>query len=129
MTIVMAFDKARLVGEKWEAAISKAARIARKRYPSLRASNTEVRRVLSQWRPRDAEEVLVFKKGIVSGGDLNLPAGDVTFGSSPEVTIDAPEEMLGLSASQGFRTITAFTGQKPHVPRTNAAAKPRKRGR
>jgi hypothetical protein len=99
--IIHGYDLARGSGEKHAAAIKEAVRYVRETDSRLRISETEVRRVLASWRPKDKSLGLVVVEPTPSENTITLPDGGLI--------------RIGL---------TAAVGPRPIYPRANAVQKP-----
>jgi hypothetical protein len=100
---VHGYDEARKAGEKHMAAITCAVQLIRATHPEMKASETEVKRVLADWRSNRRPTGLWVTKPDPADCMLTLPDGRVV-----------------------RRLLDAGFGPRPVYPRANAAAKPRK---
>ena len=64
--IICAYEETRARGEKHGAAISRTVELVTKDDPDIRVSETEVRRTLAAFRPRNAKTILRFKRAILT---------------------------------------------------------------
>jgi hypothetical protein len=64
--VMYAYDKAREKGEKHSAAIRDAVQFVKERSPELHISETEVKRILAAWRPRNAATILRFEQSVLT---------------------------------------------------------------
>lgn len=59
-----AYDEARQKGEKHSAAIAQAVAFVREHFAGMRISETELRRVLSMWRPKGVQTIFRFERSV-----------------------------------------------------------------
>jgi hypothetical protein len=97
---VYGYDQARKAGEKHMAAITSAVRLIRATRPRMKVSETEVKRILADWRSSRSPVGLVVTKPDPADCMLTLPDGRVV-----------------------KRLLDAAFGPRPVYPRANAAAK------
>jgi hypothetical protein len=101
--VTYAYDQARGAGEKHMAAITEAVEFIRKNHPSMKVSETEVKRILANYRSKRRPVGLLVTKPDPADCMLTLPNGRVV------------------------RVLySAAIGPRPIYPRANAAAKPGK---
>jgi hypothetical protein len=65
--ILSAYDRARRRGEKHSAAIAEVVLTVKAAWPEMRISETEVRRVLAEFRPKLGEVAVTVTEGIAQG--------------------------------------------------------------
>ncbi len=61
-----AYDEARAKGEKHSVAVAQATYFVKKRHPEMRISETEVKRILATWRPRNVGTILRFERSVLT---------------------------------------------------------------
>jgi hypothetical protein len=104
-----AYGRAREAGEKHIVAITEAVEYIRVTAPLMRISETGVRRIVADWRPRGATKCL-----LVSKPDLE------------EKTILAPVEKNGVVSFYNCRVLyTVAQGPRPIYARANAISEPK----
>ncbi len=97
MEALYAYGQARMAGEKHSAAVREAVKAVREKHPSMRISETEVRRILADWQPKNVPTVIVVGKP------------------------DRPDEERTLPDGQKAKTVLSLGfGSRPNYPRTNA---------
>jgi hypothetical protein len=64
--VMCAYDEARKRGEKHRDAVNESAEYIRKRHPRMPISQTEVKRILATFRPRNSKTILRFGRSTVS---------------------------------------------------------------
>ena len=69
------YDQARRAGEKHSSAVRSAAAAVRQRYPGMRLSETEVKRILADWRPRNCRTGVLITKPEPPDDIFTLPDG------------------------------------------------------
>ena len=99
-TAFYAYDEARRRGEKHSAAVQSAACAVRLEYPGMPISETEVKRMLAQWRPSNQDMGLIISKPEPPNDTIILPDG-----------------------KKARRVLDASFGPRPTYPRINAALK------
>lgn len=100
MEALYAYDEARKAGEKHSAAVQSAVDAVRAKYPSMPISATEVKRMLSQWRPKGRPIGIIVTKPAPGDDIIILPDGQ-----------------------RARRTLTFGYGPRPNYPRANATTK------
>jgi hypothetical protein len=100
---VYGYDQARKAAEKHMAAITCAVKLIRATHSWMKVSETEVKRILADWRSSRRPVGLLVSRPDPADCRLVLPDGQVV-----------------------RRLLTASFGPRPHYPRTNAAPKARK---
>ena len=68
--IMCTFDEAREGGDKHSAAITHVVEYVRKHHPGMPVSETEVKRTLATYRPKNIQTILQFKRSIADDGKL-----------------------------------------------------------
>ena len=68
--VMSAYDEARKAGEKHIGAVTQSVEVIRRRYPELRISETEVKRILAKFRPRKSQTILLFDRSTLISEDL-----------------------------------------------------------
>jgi hypothetical protein len=76
LTVVWSYNESRRTGEKHPIAVASAASEVQKQYPGMKASETEVKRVLAQYQPTGYAETFVVTK-IKNGFGLGFGARPV----------------------------------------------------
>ncbi len=105
---LFAYERAREAGEKHCVAVSEAVKYIRKIAPTMRISETEVRRIVAYWRPRGATKCLLVREPRLE-----------------ENTILALAKNDGVVSFVNRRVLyTAYSGPRPIYSRANAATKP-----
>lgn len=69
--IMSAYDEARGRGDKHSAAVRYVVDLLKQCNPAIPISQTEVKRVLATWRPRNSRTILRFDRKILSEEDIN----------------------------------------------------------
>jgi hypothetical protein len=98
--VVFAYDRAREAGEKHKAAIASAVEFIRKKRPMMKICETEVRRILAEWRSKRSPVGLLITKPDPANCMFTLPDGQVV-----------------------RRVLSASFGPRPVYARANAAEK------
>lgn len=102
--VMSVYDEVRKDGQKHDVAVRETVEIIKQRYPNKRISETGVRRILAQFRPKTSRIILRFEREILSGEDLarhNWIQEDLAHLGQPKRSEPAP-------ASDGSRTVTVY---------------------
>jgi hypothetical protein len=120
-TVLHAYDQARSSGEKHSGAIAAAAAAVRSQVPEMRISETEVKRVLAEFRSKNSGQTLIITQSIVRGRKL-----DIWFDNLRWIAEESPRK-LGVphlpdyrSKPRQLRTLRIKVGPRPRHPRSNA---------
>ena len=122
--VLHAYDQAKARGEKYSAAIAEAVSALRSRVPGMPISETEVRRVLAEFRSKDSKWNLVITERIAPGSELFLLSDNLQWLAQ---TAEKFPGMLDASSFPGdafdptrIRTLTIQVGPRLRYPRHNA---------
>jgi len=74
--ILLEFHKTRNREPKHSAAIRDTVAVIRRKYPELPISETEVKRILAKWMPRDCETAFLVREPANPDAMHRLPCGD-----------------------------------------------------
>jgi hypothetical protein len=74
---LLEFDRAKLLGEKHSGALGTAAAEMLKKYPHLKVSQTEIRRMLAKWRAPNAGMTFLCRELSSEEGTAVMPDGTV----------------------------------------------------
>jgi len=118
--VMCAYDQARERGDKHSVAVRGAVDLLKQANPEVPISQTEVKRILAAWRPRNAGTILRFERKILTEEDMKrhcwlreeLAALQAKKGLRLEVPTD--HELTGLTVS-----LTARFAERPNYPRHN----------
>jgi hypothetical protein len=118
--VMYAYDAAREMDEKHSVAVAQAVDFVRQHHPAMPISETEVRRVLSTWRPKGSHTILRFECSNMTKDDLRryrwiwkhlaLLKGK----KGLKVELPTRREFAGNKAS-----LTIRFGERPTYPRHN----------
>jgi len=118
--VMWAYDEAREKGEKHRVAVRCAVDSLRQRSPEMPISETEVKRILSTFRPRGSGTILRFEPSTPSEADIKINRWIrqqlATFQGKKGPTLPVPPN-YDLA-----RRVTAFTirfAERPNYPRHN----------
>ena len=70
--VMCAYDEARGKGDKHSVAVRDTVDLVKQRHPEMPISQTEVKRVLATWRPRDRQTIYRFKRSSLTEEDIKL---------------------------------------------------------
>jgi hypothetical protein len=106
LQVLYAYNEARCLGFKHSVALTEVVATVKKRWPSMRISETEVKRILAQYQPRNSRiAIKVVKK-------KDVPAKPLP-----------PEVCSAMRLPEGYTLKHAFSfgfGPRPQYPRTNS---------
>jgi hypothetical protein len=118
--VMYAYDDARERGEKHSVAVKEAVELLKQSNPRMPISQTEVKRILAVWRPRNAGIILRFERKSVTEEDIKahyLILGQVAaLQERTGLSLGAPTnpELTGPLVS-----LTARFAERPNYPRHN----------
>jgi hypothetical protein len=120
--VMSVFDEARGNGEKHSVAVAQCVQFIRQRYPRLRISETGVKRILSEFRPRKSQTILQFEQTVLDEQAL------MTFRTIQENLrnlqrtrtkgLNLPEP-LGVGTVKPVSVFKIRFGERPHYARHN----------
>ena len=118
--VMCAYDEARERGDKHSVAVRGAVEHLKRSNPEMPISQTEVKRILAVWRPRNAGTILRFKRKMLTEEDIKrhclileqLAALQEKTGLRLEVPTN--HELTGPTVS-----LTARFAERPNYPRHN----------
>jgi predicted transcriptional regulator len=116
--VMCVYDETRERGEKHRDSVNECVEYVRKRHPKIPVSQTEVKRILATFRPRNSRTILRFKRSTLSKKKLKL------LRSIRDQFVSAKgEKDLRLPRTPGLpKSPVAYTfgfGERPHYPRHN----------
>jgi len=117
--VMSAYDEARERGEKHSAAVTDAVEVIRRQHPRMPVSDTEVKRTLATYRPRNSRSILRFKRLIVGDEKLAKLRSMLEQARTPTEnwSLVPPPSTQSLEKS---RTVYTFGyGERPLFPRHN----------
>lgn len=120
--IVMAvYDEARQSDQKHSVAVRQAVEFVKQNYPGLRISETAVRRILAEWRPRKSGTILRFERSIMTEEEISkcrsVREQAAAFQQEKSLKVPVPHDIDNRS-----KTVTKFVlrfGERPDYPRSN----------
>ena len=115
--VMSAYDEARREGQKHSVAIRHAVDALKQRSPATSISDSEVRRILSTFRPRGSGTILLFERSDMTETDENRILSMLQHVAS----FDQPE-FSQQPARNGTRPKTKLTirfSERPNYPRHN----------
>jgi len=118
--IMCTFDEAREGGDKHSAAITHVVEYVRKHHPGMPVSETEVKRTLATYRPKNIQTILQFKRSIADDGKLatlRCVREQVAKMRSERNLSGPPPSIKNLS--ENLTTIKFGYSQRPLYPRHN----------
>jgi hypothetical protein len=119
--VISAYDELRRKNEKHSVAVREAAEMLKQRHPKMPVSDTGVRRILAEYRPRESRTTLLFDRSII------IEAGRERLRRMLEqVQAAQPEQGAKADVSPEMELPTPRTkymfrfGERPTYPRHNA---------
>jgi hypothetical protein len=67
--VMSAYNDARKNGEKHSVGVKQSVEVARQRHPTMRISETGVKRILAEFRPRKGQTILRFERSTLTNED------------------------------------------------------------
>jgi hypothetical protein len=120
--VLAAYDKARAKGEKHSAAVAEAVSAVRNQVPEMPISETEVKRVLAEFRSEASEGVLIVTEGIAQGSEAKTWFDNFEWAAGKArgkwVVPFFPNE----SKPRRLRTFAIHYGPRPSYPRHNSGS-------
>jgi len=114
------YDEARENGQKHSVAVAQSVEFIKQRHPKMRISETEVKRNLAKFRPRNSQTILLFERSTPTEEEL------AKFRSIQErLRALQQEKGLRLAAPSGVdaaKPVTIYKirfGERPKYPRHN----------
>jgi hypothetical protein len=112
------YDEARGNGLKHSSAVAEAVEFIKQHYPTKRISETELKRILSKFRPKESQTILLFERSTLTGEDLarfkwiqeQLAALHQKKGLTPPSDVIPPKTVM---------TYKIRFGERPNYPRHN----------
>ena len=121
--VICAYDEARENGQKHSVAVRYAVDSLRQRSPEMPISETEVKRILSTFRPRSRGTILRFERSTFSEEDIKINRWiREQFAALQEkkgITLLAPP---GYDETRRVATFTVLFAERPNYPRHNRKA-------
>ena len=113
-----AYDEARERGDKHSVAVRGVVEHLKKSDLGMPISETEVKRILSLWRPRNAETILRFERKILTEEDVKrhrwLQEQLAALQGKRDLKLEVPTNLGRLTES-----ITVRFAERPNYPRHN----------
>lgn len=119
--ILRAYDEARAQGNKHSYAVIAAVSYVRSREPGMRISETEVKRVLSELRSRDSEQILIVTEREAERREVDgFLQGLIWAANRSRGKLSVPSFVRDRSKHRRFVIYELRVGPRPHYPRINS---------
>jgi hypothetical protein len=120
-TVLHAYDQARSSGDKRSGAIAAAVGAVRSQALEMPISETEVKRILAEFRSKNSGRTLIITKSVARGPELDLWFDNLKWiaEKSPR-QLGAPHLPDYRSKPRQMRTLTIQRGPRPFHRRSNA---------
>jgi hypothetical protein len=119
LAVLYSFDRARARGEKYSAAIRESVASVRQLHPEMRISETEVKRILAEFRPRGARTILMAEYSVVEGEEARSIRNKLAIrGFLPE---DPAQSTHSEEVPKPLKRVTMRFLDAPNYPRHNAS--------
>jgi hypothetical protein len=118
LAVLHSFDRARARGEKHSAAIRESVDFVRQLHPEMPISETEVKRILAEFRPRGARTILMSEYSVVEGEKARKIRSKLAVS---RFLVEAPAH--STHSEEDPKPLKRFTMRftdAPHYPRYNA---------
>src|ERR1700676_3612310 len=113
------YDEARESGQKHSVAVGQTVELIKQRYPTMRISETLVKRILATWRPRGSHNILLFKVKTRNREELAKHRNDAQLAAMSQEKgskLSAPSDVVLPSS---VTTFGMTLGERPTYPRHN----------
>lgn len=122
--IVMSlYDEARRNGLKHSSAVVQTVELVQRHYRKIRISETGVKRILAEFRPKESETILLFERSTLTGADLErfkwIQEQLTAFQEKECLTLPVPRDVV---PPQTVTTYKIRFGNRPYYPRHNRKA-------
>ena len=117
-----AYDEARQSDQKHSVAVRQVVEFVKQKYPELRISETAVRRILAEWRPRNSGAILRFERTIMTEEEIFKYRGVRDQAAAFQQQNGQKVPMLPDINNNPTKTVTKFVfgfGERPNYPRFN----------
>jgi hypothetical protein len=119
--IVMSmYDEARENGQKHSTAVAQTVELMKQRYPEMRISETEVKRILAEWRPRRGHTILRFERSVLSEEELAkhywIQDQLAAFPKKEGLKLPATSDVISPKSVMAYKILV---GERPNYPRHN----------
>jgi hypothetical protein len=115
-----AYDEARQSDQKHSVAVRQVVEFVKQNYPELPISETAVRRILAEWRPRDSGTILRVERSIMTADEVAKYRSVRDQAAAYQNDLKVP--MLPDINNNPTKTVTKFVfgfGERPNYPRFN----------
>ena len=121
--IVMAvYDEARQSDQKHSVAVRQAVEFVKQNYPGLRISETAVRRILAEWRPRKSRTILRFERSTMTADEIakyrSVREQAAAFQQKEGLKVPVPSDITNNPSRPRTKFLLRF-GERPNYARSN----------
>ena len=118
--VMLYYDEARQRGEKHSAAIREVVELFKEEHPEVRVSETEVKRVLAEFRPRGRKLILCFERQILTEDSIRkLYWIRQQIAEAEHKKLEAPQAPHNFIVGQVSPALAIRISEKPNYPRHN----------
>ena len=117
-----AYDEARQTDQKHSVAVRQVVEFVKQNYPKLRISETAVRRILAEWRPRNSGTILRVERSILTEAEVKKYRSVLDQAAAFQHQNGQKVPMLPDINNNPTKTVTKFVfgfGERPNYPRFN----------
>jgi hypothetical protein len=115
------YDKARQNGDKHSVAITQSVEVTRQHYPEMPISNTGLKRILAELRPKAAKSVLLYERSTLSEEELEklywIEEQLAPYRQKKGLKLPAPSDAI---PPRSLMTFKIRIDDRPNYPRHNA---------
>jgi hypothetical protein len=120
--VMAAYDEARQNDQKHSVAVRLAVEFVKQNYPKLRISETAVRRILAQWRPKNSGMILRFERSIMTADEIakyrSIRKQAAAFQQKEGLKVPVPSDIINSPSKPRTKFLARF-GERPNYPRSN----------
>jgi len=118
-----AYDEARRSDQKHSVAVRQVVEFVKQNYPALRISETAVRRILAEWRPRNSGAIFRVERSIMTEEEIlkYRSVRDQAAAFQHQNGLKVPM-LPDINNNNPTKTVTKFVfgfGERPNYPRFN----------
>ena len=120
--VMAAYDEARQNDQKHSVAVRQAVEFVKQNYPELRISETAVRRILAEWRPRNSGTILRFERSTMTADEIakyrSVREQAAAFQQKEGLNVPMPSDIINNPSKPRIKFLVRF-GERPNYPRSN----------
>ena len=120
--VMAAYDEARQNDQKHSVAVRHAVEFVKQNYPTLRISETAVRRILAEWRPRNSGTILRFERSTMTVDETakyrSVREQAAAFQQKEGLKVPVPSDVANNPSKPRTKFLVRF-GERPNYPCSN----------